>query len=267
MKANLFFANGIMPALASCFIAELQCQENDANVNVLCIEVNSHVKPEYYEVLDIVVAQCKYFQQIVRVNTEFSVMSVKRPISFLKKIAHYREIGNEAKKIIWPQMLENLTAVWAPTTSRLWPFFKKRGVKFNLIEHGIGEYCFASSYKKSTLKSRAMEYIAIVFGYGSTTRFDSIWLCSNAVKLSADSKIVQHNCASQFSEYVNNFWLQYQKAFPVPAQELRKIAYEVEKNASHVYLYLPSDEIRYELYEQFVNKQIMVLGLKNNASF
>lgn len=266
MTVNIFFCNGFMSVLSSCFIADYLYKQNPQAVFVLCIEQNGHVEPVYYQALDILVAQNKSFIKVIRTNVDFKSMSLRSPIAYFQSVAYYKKIAIDVFNQLGVEIQNNISTVWASTTSRLWPFFRRGGVEFNLIEHGIGEYIFARTLKKVTVKSRVLKLIGLGFGYCTVVNFDSIWLCSNAVKFSSDVKIVQHNFTSQFSEYVNNFWSQYQKTFPIAAQELRFVASQTEKNGSISYLYLPSDEIRYELYAQFINDQITALGFKKSSA-
>jgi hypothetical protein len=266
MEVNIFFCNGFMSALASCFIADHLKSINPNSVSYLCVEQNARVEPGYYEVLDVFIEQNQNFKKVIKVKTECRDMTLIRPIEFIKNVSYYKNKANILAASIGESLRSKKVIIWAPTTTRIWPFLLKKGGKFNLIEHGLGEYCRASVYKKGSFKSKLMNYIQSLFGYARIDSCDSIWLCSNAVKMSADENIVQINFASLFIQYVNSFWHDYKSKFPLAAEELNVLAAQFQKLGSDVYLYLPSDEIRYEQYAQFARDQIIALGLKKNTT-
>jgi hypothetical protein len=267
MKVNIFFCNGFMSALASSFIADHLKSINPNSVSYLCIEQNARVEPIYYEVLDIFIEQNQNFEKVIKVKTECRDMSLRKPVEFIKNVSYYKNKANILADTIGESIQsEKIIIIWAPTTTRIWPFFLKKGGRFNLIEHGLGEYCRASGYTKASFKNKLMSYFQSLFGYSTIDRCDSIWLCSNAVKMPADKNIVQINFASLFIQYVDSFWHDYKSKFPVAAEELNVLAAQFQKLGSDVYLYLPSDEIRYEQYAQFARDQIVALGLKKNTT-
>ena len=266
MKDNLFFCNGFMSALASCFIVDhLKKQYPESNF-YLCVEQNAKGGIVYYNVLEILIKQNKQFKKIVRVKTEFKDLSLRRPFEFLKNFAYYKKIAEDTSRLLFNKNYPLHLCLWAPTVVRLWPFFMKRKVQFNLIEHGLGEYCQVSIYKNARLKKLMIGYIRRALGYHAIDEFDSIWLCSNAVKFEPDEKVVQINFAELFNEYVDKFWLDYQLAFPSAAKELNLLAEKIQANESLVFLYLPSDEIRSEQYARFANEQFASLKLPENAT-
>jgi hypothetical protein len=140
-------------------------------------------------------------------------------------------------------------------------------VKLNVIEHGIGEYISAKHSKKPTLNRLVIDGIGGVSGYPTQSHHDSVWLCSNAVTYSKGGRVVQHNFALQFADYVKKFWAQYQESFPIAAQELQLVAAQLESRTESTYLYLPGDEIRYDYYHEFVRNQMQALGLNSTSSF
>jgi hypothetical protein len=262
MEVNIFFCNGFMSALASSFIADHLKVLNPNSISYLCIEQNSKGGSVYYEVLDILVVQNKHFKKVIRVKTEFRDLSFRKPVEYVRNLLYYKKLAIVASDLFGDNFRTIKTIIWAPTVTRLWPFFKKRGDKFNLIEHGLGEYCKANSHKRTNLRHKLLGYLRQVFGYNGTDISNSIWLCSNAVRFPLDEHIVQINFAELFVKYVDSFWLDYQKQFPVAAKELLLIASQIQNFRSDAYLYLPSDEIRYEEYGQFAKEQIDVLGLQ-----
>lgn len=264
---NIFFCNGFMSALSSCLIADFLHEQNSQSVSVLCIEQNRHVPPVYYQALDILVAQNDSFIEIVRVSVEFQDLSLRKPVRYIQSVANYRNIAIEVANQLGIGLSKSISTIWAPTTSRLWPFFMKKGVEFNLIEHGLGEYIEAITSKPRTLKSILVAKVVRVLGYRTVAHYKSLWLCSHAVIATSNKKVVQKNCVSEFAAYVDGFWQDYQRMFPVPAKELLGLASRVAKNRSDVYLYLPSDELRLDIYDLFVKEQMAVLAPGKNALF
>jgi hypothetical protein len=256
-----------MSALSSCFIADYLYEKNPNDLFVLCIEQNSHVEPEYYHALDVLIQQNKHFTRVIRVKVDFRVMSLRRPINYMQSVGYYKSIATDVINQLGEETSKGVSTIWAPTTSRLWPFFNVRGVKFNVIEHGIGEYISAKYLKKSPVKRSVIAMTGLLSGYRVHASHDSVWLCSNAVLHSESNGIVQHNFASQFADYVKNFWSQYQESFPVAAQELKLVTAQIANNCENIYLYLPGDEIRYDHYQQFVGNQVAALGLSSTPSF
>lgn len=267
MRVNIFFCNGFMSALSSCFISDHLYESNPNDLYVLCIEQNGHVDPVYYQALDVLVQQNRRFTKVIRVKADFRAMSIRNPISYMKSVGYYKGIATDVFNKLGEETSKHITTIWAPTTSRLWPFFKRHGVKFNVIEHGIGEYISAKSSEKPTLKRLVIDGIGWLSGYPAKSPHDSVWLCSDAVMHSIGCRVVQHNYAVQFSYYVERFWVQYQKSFPVAAQELQLVAAKLERRIDDSYLYLPGDEIRYDHYHHFVKDQTVALGLNNSPLF
>ena len=68
MSINIFFCNGPMSALSSCFISDHLYMQNPNDEFILCIEQGSHVRPSYYQIVDLIVAQNKRFKKIIRAN-------------------------------------------------------------------------------------------------------------------------------------------------------------------------------------------------------
>ena len=267
MSVNVFFCNGFMSALASCFIVDYLQEKNSNDHFILCIEQNGHVAPEYYQALDVLVKQNKHFTKVIRVRVDFRSMSLRGPIEYMQSVGYYKSIASDVFNQLGAEFCKRISTIWAPTTSRLWPFFKRRSVKLNVIEHGIGEYISAKTSKKPSVKSSGIALIGLLSGYRTVASHNSVWLCSNAVPNLSESTIVQHNFASQFSNYVKSFWMQYQESFPIASQELKLVAAQIANNLGNTFLYLPGDEIQYDHYQQFINNQMVSLGLDSASSF
>ncbi len=267
MGVNIFFSNGFMSALSSCFIVDQLYEKNPGDDFVLCIEENCHVSHVYYQLLDILVKQNKYFTQIIRVKVEFRRISLRSPIEYIRNYKYYKSIAKNVLYQIGSKACNENTTIWAPTTSKLWPFFKNLHVKYNLIEHGLGEYIQACSSNNKTVKNILFEYLNRLFGYPSAANYDFIWLCSYAVKCNMNKNVIQKNFDLEFATYVACFWNDYKIIFPGPASELLMLSAKVKQNKSNVYLYLPSEELNLENYNLFLEEQMEVLIPSQNALF
>ncbi len=267
MSINIFFCNGPMSALSSCFISDHLYRQNPNDEFILCIEQGSHVLDSYYQIVDVIVAQNKRFKKIIRENVEFRVVSLREPVKYIQSIFYYRNISKSVAAQLDLDLLDKEYVIWAPTTSRLWQLFKRKDSQLNIIEHGLGEYISARQVKKKTWKSIVADLLGNLLGYPTLTSYHSIWLCSNAVIIQPSEKIVQINFAKEFTAYVESFWQAYKILFPVAVDELQLIISRITNHVGPVYLYLPSDEIRGDKQIEFIREQMKYLKLESNALF
>lgn len=268
MSVNIFFCSNLMSALASCFISDDIFKKNQDDQCILVVEINTHHDPVYYEMLDLLVKQNNIFHKIIKLETEFNILSLRRPYKYISDIKYYKKIADKIILEIGSEIFKNISTIWAPTTSRLWPFFKNSNNRFIGIEHGLGEYI--TGYKLS-LNPRPDNLIRTtcdkLLGYPSFTTFDSLWLCSNAVENLHSKKITQNNYDDYFFKYVKIFWNKYQLMFPNAALELDDIKKELLILCKKNYLYLPSDEIRSECYPEFIDQQMRELKINEDSLF
>lgn len=268
MKINIFFCNGAMSALASCLISDHLTKENPDDEFILCIEQNGHVLPSYYEVVDLLVQQNQQFKKIIRAHVEFKTLSLKRPLKFFQSFFLNKKIAKNVKEKIGNNMLGIERILWAPSTSRLWHFFKiPSSTRLHIIEHGLGEYIFAMQSKKPSWRKNASRFLANFICYPQLSSFTEIWLCSHAVILQNSKKIVQKNFGNEFLQYVDKFWMGFKDLFPLANQEFESIMLRIKSHKGPIYLYFPSDEVKIEAQSQFIKKQMKYLNIQSNALF
>ena len=267
MAINIFFCNGVISALSACFISEYLYKKNPRDEFILCIEQGTHVLKSYYQIVDLIVEQNKHFKKIVRANVEFRVVSLRNPIKYIQSIIYYRKISKYVKSELDEYLLGEDIVLWAPTTSRLWQFFKKRKTKLNVIEHGLGEYISARQVKKITLKRAVSIAVGRFLCYPELSGYNKIWLCSNAVVIEPSDKVVQINFAKEFSDYVELFWHAYKKSLPKAAQELQSIILRLASHNGPIYFYLPSDEVRFDMQNLFISEQMKKIKIDSNPLF
>lgn len=268
MNANIFFCNGIMSALSSCFISEHIYDINKNNKFYICIEQGTHVLPSYYNILKLIISSNTLFSTKIYASVELRTVSAKNPLNFLKNIIYYRKIYENISlqlKIANANKVE--TRLWAPTTSRIWQLFKSNKNQLNIIEHGLGEYLLSINGKDKSLKALISKYIGSLFGYPSLSCFSEIWLCSNAVLIPPSQNIIQINFENKFKSYVDNFWNIYQQDYPESSSKLKSLISLVSLQKEKVYLYLPCDEINEEKKEFFIKKQFLFHELQKDSIF
>jgi hypothetical protein len=256
-----------MSALSSCLIADYLYKKNPDSEFMLCIEQGSHVRPSYYQIVDLLAAQNERFKKIVRVQVEFRIVSARYPMSYLRSISYYKSISKKVEVQLDLNDLGSDYQIWAPTTSRLWQFFKNKNTHLHVIEHGLGEYIFAGQQKGKTWKNRLSDFIGNLLGYPTLSCHSDIWLCSYAVLIKPSEKIIQINFADEFAEYVQRFWGAYRLLYPAASQELESITALVENHSGFNYIYLPGDEIRDERQEDFIRNQINYLKIASDVLF
>jgi hypothetical protein len=255
-----------MSALSSCFISDYLYKQNSNDEFILCIEQGNHVLEAYYQIVDLIIAQNKQFKKIARRSVEFRVIGLSKPINYLQSIFYYRSISKSIAAELDIDLLDKECVIWAPTTSRLWQFFKKNS-KLNIIEHGLGEYVSARQMKKKTWKGTVSDWLGNLLGYPTLSSYKSIWLCSNAVIIQPTEKIVQINFSKEFTAYVDGFWQAYKILFPIAVDELQLVISRIDRHVGPVYLYLPSNEIRSDKQTEFIRAQMEFLKIGSNALF
>lgn len=238
--------------------------------NILCIERNGHVDNKYYEALDLLIAASDKFDNIIRLSTDFRIMKLSEFSEYYNNVKYYKSIGMILQLELRKILVDNITDVWAPTTSMLWSFVATRNVKVHLLEHGLGEYIQARdlSSHRASLKSAIRTIIDAIFGFQlltSPAKYDTIHLCSNAVPVQTSSKVVQIDCAKHFHDYSGRFWANYIAAYQPETSEFIDITRSID--VANAYLYLPSTEIKFEYYDSFIQKQMGFLDLPKDVYF
>jgi hypothetical protein len=256
-----------MSALSSCFIANYLNKKTPSDEFILCIEQGSHVLHSYYEIVDLIAEQGNCFNRIVRSKVEFKVISLRNPFKYIQNILYYKNIAKLIKIELDLKLSSKKIVLWAPTTSRLWQFFKKKDVSLNVIEHGLGEYVSASNINRYALKPSVSSILTNFFGYPSLSCYDKIWLCSNAVLINPSEKVCQINFSTEFKAFADKYWCAYKKLFPVAADELSSIAIYLKNHDGPIFFYLPSDEVRSEMQAKFIIQQMGKLQIAQNALF
>jgi hypothetical protein len=195
-------------------------------------------------------------------------MNIFEPFVYLKNVKFYK---NKARKleIYIKELLGNKSyTIWSPSTSRLWPFLKRKCDSRNIIEHGLGEYVYANQiyHNKnlfSIVKGVLKYFFEKLYSYELSNNYDKIFLC-NKIGNYYNQDTIQIDVNKFLKKYIDDFWVQFNIDYPKEMNELKLIKDIVKNNPSNFYLYLPSDEIRYDKYPEFLKNQLSVLNLNSS---
>lgn len=267
MIAEIFFCNGFMSAMTSCLIADRLKEQDPQRKIILCIEQNTHVSTIYYEILNLLISKCNSFYAVIPIECKLLTATYSKPILYIKSVRYYKKIGFELKKKIEAIGIRHMNEIWASTTSRLWPVFKKSGVVRNLIEHGMGEYLTLNSPNAYSLKSGIKYLVGLVLGYPDPYRYDKAYLTCDFLSPDPSRNVEVINCSGAVGEYIDNFWNSYRLVFSDAYLEIQQLASHIKKSVNPVYMYIPSDEVRIEEYSKYLAEQLAYFDIHKDATF